>query len=461
VGTMNSQSQSPPPPPPPPKERIQQPQTVVGIYHSPLPSSPPMLAPTSPSQTPIRPPMHSREPTSTTKKSKLSALASSRASTISQSSRSFTLDDASVATYPALRPSPQSVVSLKSKAGSEYPPPSETSSATSSLVRRAIETAIKEEGKADDTKNRGVEKDSSSVSSLSSASTIKVSPKSQPHSPLTPTSTTTAGSKGPSKLALLAQAKAAQVQAQGQHFMPSPKRRTPSSSSPTAIQPLKGTHTEYLTPIANGSSATTAITTSYQSLNNLIPPSRSVPTTMTPMNPAALANPSPVTGTKLSKLASKSRKVLETQEEPPPPPPEAPVQLPPELPIFFPKSPRSRASPSAFASLLVDDTDPAKGASGVSRQSSRRDRDSKSTAGTGKSSSRRRLYPPPPEHILSSPTFTFDSPSPDDIVFNARKGTSLAQQMPRDAHAKSSTPPSVPRTSIRSSVPKVAAVKGA
>jgi len=47
-------------------------------------------------------------------------------------------------------------------------------------------------------------------------------------------------------------------------------------------------------------------------------------------------------------------------------------------------------------------------------------------------------------HVTNPPAFAFDVPSPDDMVFNARKGTSLSHQA--DARIKSGSP-TTPRSS--------------
>src|SRR5258708_32579838 len=69
------------------------------------------------------------------------------------------------------------------------------------------------------------------------------------------------------KLAKLAQAKSKQGGSGA------PKPNAASSTTPSTL--VGTSHTEYLTPIANGPTATTAITTSYQTLGNLLSPTKS------------------------------------------------------------------------------------------------------------------------------------------------------------------------------------------
>ncbi|KAH7916814.1 HBS1 N-terminus-domain-containing protein [Hygrophoropsis aurantiaca] len=362
----------------------------------------------------------------TVKKSKLSMLASSRASSASRSSRSSDLESTSIVTYPALRPAPESRLSLVSTAPSTVKPsntskslppkpPSTTSSSMSSHVRRAIQTAMELEDHDRKGRSNGGSKSVSSTSSTTS--TVKPpAPRSPPpHDSVAPVTSP----RPQSKLALLAQAKADAII----------KAKPPSSPPRELPQP----HTKYLTPIANGSTVTTAITTSYQSLHSLSTPSKQE---VVPLVPLASNE------ARQSKLAMKIKK---SQEKPSSQSSTAEEDMSalPVSPMFLPKASRSRASPSAFASLLIDDpltfVDPKDGhkepkygreelklmemyqasLSNSSRQSHSSD--------TGARSKRHRSKPVPP---VSGPPhgFAFDSPSPDDVVFNARRGTSLARQ---------------------------------
>ena len=95
----------------------------------------------------------------------------------------------------------------------------------------------------------------------------------------------------------------------------------------------------------------------------------------------------------------------------------------PTKPLFLPTG-EPNAKPSSFASVLLDEDE--------SRKKSHRKKD-------GSRKSRRDGEGVPimktAGHVTNPPPFAFDVPSPDDIVFNARKGTSLA-----DARIKSGSP---------------------
>lgn len=210
----------------------------------------------------------------------------------------------------------------------------------------------------------------------------------------------------PSKLAQLAQAKA--FQSQQSHWMP-PKRTAPAPQPGLTVHK---SHTEYLTPIANGATATTAITTTYQSLSDLGRPNRTEPATRSMHMFAPKHQKS-----KQSKLAMKSKRAQKSAE----PEPE-PVVVPLD-PIFLPTSPHSVAPPSAFASVLVhDELPPEDNKSSKSRESKDGSRSHKHR------SSRHHEVPLPPVSLVPVQTFAFDVPSPDDIVFNARRTTTLGQR---------------------------------
>lgn len=228
-----------------------------------------------------------------------------------------------------------------------------------------------------------------------------------------------------SKLARLAQAKAQEQSQTAQSAIP-------AYSPPALILPRS--HTEYLIPTANGSSATTAITTSYQSLGSLLtkdqsklPPSMQYPTSSGPKKPSE---------PKQSKLAMKSKSARTKVE----PEPEFYTTLSPvvDVPIFSPKTTRSRASPSAFASLLTDDDLPLPQVGDLSpphRHRSKAEREHKHRKERGDPEKVKRhkhkerdVVPLPPAPLPSLRGFAFDVPSPDDIVFNARRGTALGQR---------------------------------
>ncbi|KAJ6627522.1 hypothetical protein B0H10DRAFT_1779679, partial [Mycena sp. CBHHK59/15] len=339
------------------------------------------------------------------KKSKLAMLASSRAitsSTRSESSRSTGTDiSGSVKTYPNLRPTSMSLHPPKSVVSTSPP------SSTASHVRRAIQTALEmEAGDRDPTRAATTDSPRSPTINRPSAPT----PSKVPEMPSSSGSPSAA--RQPSKLALLAQAnKAARVA----------KPKIPTWTGPPR---LPEEHTEYLTPIANGPTVTTAITTSYHSLYSLTDPSRpprSAAPFVVPLPPSIDATaPADV---KKSKLAMKIKKVQEKNQPQPVP---AENSLPPSVPpIFLPKLTRSRAPPSAFASLLVDDPL-------LSEESDAEEVRRVSKPKKSKPQERRRhrskRHPPSRVPDFSGPTgFAFDGPSPDDIVLNARRDTSLAQ----------------------------------
>ncbi|KAI0069144.1 hypothetical protein BV25DRAFT_1818114 [Artomyces pyxidatus] len=422
------------------------------------------------------------------RRSKLSMLASSRAatsrvSTFTKSSRVSvgTVGTSSVLTYPALRPSSESELS--------FSPEDETvSSATSSIVRRAIQTALYQEavdrtaspqGKVD----KEVQHTGSEAKSSSSKSTLRAdnSPKERLSTSETATSYKTpasvskessayktAGStskesilkdsvsKEPSKLARLAQSK-------GKQTPWSPKPKHLRSPSPHSL--LHTTHTEYLTPIANGPTATTAITTSYQSLNHLQSPARSaLPPSYPPPSSTPTSSPEP----RQSKLAMKAKKAKVSPQD-------DRAYLPVPVPaIFVPESGRSRASPSTFASLLIERV-PLTSLEDKGERREKRDKPDRSSKERHRSRSRSRSRAHPhtsKEHKSPSsaeeaakprrsssktkarsakPTpplaplgpFAFDVPSPDDIVFNARKGTALGR-------SGASTPTAFPPSTVSS-----------
>ena len=354
----------------------------------------------------------------TAKQSKLSKLASSRAShtsRISTSSRTSAIDSSSsVTTYPALRPTSKSLQPGSSVAGSS----------TSSHVRRAIQAAIDLE-KAEDRSPTPTET-RQDVEAIS-VDCFKLPGRTGTTSPeLVSRKTPSVVSGRSSKLVSLAQSKA-QLAAQG-------FKRTSSPNTPKqAIQgiPLPPTRTEYLTPIANGPTATTAITTSYHSLFSLTSPKSPLSRSSVPLSSAGdqLVSLPPFTELKRSKLAMKIKKAHEkvpyvAQEDSP--------SIPALPPIFSPKSTRDHALPSKFASLLVDDTGTV----------SEKDR---SPIDKGKAKATTSQAPLPDDKVdrllrhkqrytslasgegPQSGTFAFDVPSPDDIVFNARRNTSLAK----------------------------------
>ncbi|CCM03373.1 uncharacterized protein FIBRA_05503 [Fibroporia radiculosa] len=524
-------------------------------YHEPAPSLTPSASRTPSSQPSLRsttapvphiesipdiPSLRTKKSTvqpASEKRSKLSTLASSRSSTRSSlstrsdASAADTVSDATVYTYPFLRPTSASIMSFDRDSTT-------SASSMSSHVRRAIQTALELEAvdRAESVEqSRGrlsppmaFPKKTSSVESPqplgavtspppprladlsqqpgpTSLSQVTKSTTTQsekfPTSPELPRSTpqllsptnplqslapsvprlpsaspprsvasphvsapelptipnvmrmpTSPPSQGrqPTKLAMLAQAKAQQGR-----WIPKPKKTVDSASEPALI--LHKSHTQYFDPIANGPTATTAITTSYQSLSSLLTPAQSAlpPSIVPPVRNTTEQSIKPTrTGneSKQSKLAMKSKTALKKPELDTSANEAQPVV---QHPMFVPQGSRTRASPSAFASLLTDDapliTLEEKGHSskgkGVERSGVHVEDLQLATTSEGskprRHSHRKRdsVLPSAPE---LSPTsgFAFDVPSPDDVVFNARRGTSLA---PRSLTASSSAPPAKER----------------
>ena len=363
-----------------------------------------------------------------------SRVASSKASSISQSSRtsSSTLATSSVRTYPALRPSSQSELSLTEGEGSL--------SATSSMVRQAIRTAMDQEAAdlsaiSPQKRDKEIQHDSTATSSSSSKSTARPISEMRDGSPnMFYTAVESPSSSRPaSKLAKLAQAKSKQ----GGLIVP--KLNTASSPSPSTL--VGTSHTEYITPIANGPTATTAITTSYQTLGNLLSPAQSaLPPSFPPAghNLSSPSSPEP----RQSKLAMKARKPhlkpgSSTEDD------IAYTSVPVHT-MFKPEGKRSRASPSTFASILLDGfpltSDEDKGHRKERREKLPRERRrghdrtntsplDDSIANVKPSSQKHKSSAVKAANMPLAPLgpFAFDVPSPDDAVFNARRGTSLAR----------------------------------
>lgn len=369
--------------------------------------------------------------TGTPKVSKLSILASSRAST--RSSRSSDLETTSVLTYPALRPTTESRLSFATTTAK--PPPSEktlpkapstTTSSMSLHVKQAIKTAMELEAH-DRERATKISRKKSGTSEASSVSTVKPTvPTSPPREaiPRVVRAEPETKARPQSKLAALAQAKAGA----NASFVPKFSKSPPSSPPKELPKP----HTQYFTPIANGATATTAITTSYQSLLSLSTPQTKEPAPVVQM---------PATEPKQSKLAMRIKKA---SEKPPPDPTptdhDASVVIP--SPLFLPKPDNPRASPSAFASLLLDDHliypspedkdthSPHKYGREVPKLVEVYEGDHSQSRSTLSLSDRRKSSRPRaalPEMTVPS-RFAFDVPSPDDIVFSARRGTPLAQR---------------------------------
>jgi hypothetical protein len=322
----------------------------------------------------------------------------------------------------------------------------------SSHVRRAIQTALELEADEASAPRRTTSTDViSKFPSIAPAPPPKspaqshqaASPPPPPIPPSVTAHTTHSAetkSRHTSKLAQLAQAKAQQ----GQRSWASKAQATKFDAPGFTIHK---SHTEYLTPIVNGPTATTAITTTYQTLGSLAQPKRSESSLAQGVEmfaPKASRGPGE---TKLSKLAMKSRslhKPVDFESEP------ELALLPLDQPMFTSLPSRARASPSAFASLLVEENlqDDDRRAAGKQRKDSRLTEERRSITEKPRRRTHKRREVPPAS-TSSSQSFAFDVPSPDDIVFNARRGTSLApRSMSTSTHLPQSTAPS---TTSRSS----------
>ncbi|KAJ2975249.1 hypothetical protein NUW54_g11763 [Trametes sanguinea] len=324
------------------------------------------------------------EPTGSEKKSKLSALASSRSSARSSvssvSAKSYITETASDITYPVLRPSAASMVSLLPDKRLPSRPSSMSQTSESSLptsvsrvVNEALQSAFaleamdREAAKEPTTLSIPTSRHPSAWTSTPSGTPdlppVALKSSSQVASTLSPSSSRSTwprtshhprlqrrvvvpppGSEQPqprqlSKLARLAQAK---VQEQTQ----AAKSKAQPSSQPGLILPRS--HTEYLIPTANGPTATTAITTTYQSLSNLLPKEQSkLPPSMryeAPPNPKRSPE-SPASprqsGQKQSKLAMKSKTARSKADSDHSIEPAISPVI--EVPIFSPKTVRTRA----------------------------------------------------------------------------------------------------------------------
>ncbi|KAH9963258.1 hypothetical protein BC827DRAFT_156110 [Russula dissimulans] len=407
------------------------PRGVFSPVDKPLPELPP---PSEPRHSLAQ----SQIPSDHPRQSKLSARASSRATTVSRSSRlsSSTLATSSVRTYPALRPSSESELSLLEE--------EDAPSIASSVVRQAIRTALNQEAAdhpsiSSQRQDKEVQHDSTAPSSSSSKSTPKPASEVQVGSPTmfytaVESPTTSSAERPASKLSKLAQAKSKQGGPGAS------KLKVARSPSPSTL--LRSSHTEYLTPIANGPTATTAITTSYQTLGSLMSPTQSaLPPSFPPAgyNSSSPSSPEP----KQSKLALKAKKSHpkhsgSTEDD------QAYIPVPVHT-MFKPEGNRSRASPSTFASILLDGlpltSDEDKGHRKERRDKSARERrrsHSRTTSTSPLDESKANVKASSPKHKHSAAKapkvplaplgpFAFDIPSPDDIVLNARRGTSLAR----------------------------------
>ncbi|KAF8665717.1 hypothetical protein AX16_000167 [Volvariella volvacea WC 439] len=378
------------------------------------------------------PPEADQPPPVPPKKSKLSSLASARsASTKSESTRGSGLTvTGSIKTYPVVRPSTRSAQPIDSAAHSDVISELESvPSSVASAINRAIQTAMQAEPPIPPTpqssRNSASTADSKGPITTTQSPAITSAPSTVSQTESQPSRS---AGKPLSKLAKLAQAKAESSRSH-QSLTPSNPLMAKIGTPPR----LPPERTEILTPVANGPTVTTAITTSYQSLYSLVDPSRPA---MIPALSVVPLSHGPVQDTQQSKLAQKIKKKYEKQASRPIP--ETELAASKDLPIFDPSLPsRSRASPSAFASVLLDDTlTPLPGKEKHAHKHSKdgkADGMAKAEGVSGRhhehkhrSRKHRSRLPSAPENP-SPHAFKFDEPSPDDIVFNARRGTSLAQ----------------------------------
>ena len=391
--------------------------------------------------------------------SKLSKLASSRASSVStrtESSRSSgTFVTGSIKTFPALRPSaqserpPSSVVSSKDLPPIPSQSPTPIPSAPSSIIQRAIQTALELEAvDRDATPKSSPLRPPSEPSDRSETPTPNLQPANISSNSEEPSVSPT---RPLSKLALLTQQKAEGGSRPSTLQRLSTPPQSSSQSRPlsklamlaqqkvdaTRVPKLPKTSTEYLTPIANGSSVTTAITTSYQSLYSLTDPSRSNVIPKLNVVPLQLSTEAPTpTNHRPSKLAMKIKRAGEKSTAAPESPPEEPI-MPPLLPLFQSKSTHACASPSAFASVLVldslhihQDQSTTNDVHGGYKHKKEKVSVGKTVRDGSTNSHPHRLHK---SKHADSPTydtedlapFAFDVPSPDDLVLNARKGSGL------------------------------------
>lgn len=266
--------------------------------------------------------------------------------------------------------------------------------------------------------------------------------------------------KQPSKLALLAQAKASQSKSVKNNantkavaLKPSPKTVDPD----IGVIPEPGQqYTRYLEPIANGDTVTTAITYSYESLRTLTNPSR--PNVGTP-HVVSLDEATAGGGKKPSKLAAKARKQKEESQLKALPLTEENIALVPDAPaIFLPTKTMSRATPSAFATVLVEDPVALKQKRREEKHQHRRQKskDSEATTvhivsavvgGNGDGNDRRVKKSFVPDFSTPS-AFDFKEPSRDDVVLRAREGTTLSGRH-KDKAPQSPTSPTFSRTSVK------------
>ncbi|KAJ8522995.1 hypothetical protein ONZ45_g508 [Pleurotus djamor] len=370
------------------------------------------------------------QPGSSPKKSKLAMLASSRAGkhSAAKSDASSSISTAlsgTIRTFPVLRPTsqsirpPSSVASSVTQSAPKESPLSPDSSIHSSVVDRAIAAAMAL-GEMDSNAPSSPQQPTEGVADQ----LPKPTPTPSSPAPPTPLPKSPASTRPPSKLALLAQSKAASSAS-----LPKSAANIPVKlSTKKAIALLPKEHTELLTPTANGPTATTAITTSYQSLFSLTDPSR--PRTIPPLKvvPFDAARPVEAGETKSSKITMKIRRAHEKQNAPLSPAQEAVEPAPP-----------------AVSPLFKGNTTPQVHKHKERTEGRRRAHKADDKGGDEhREHSRRRAYLSPVPDLAMPFGFTFDGPSPDDIVLKARKA---AREREKAAKLASKTATSSAQTS--------------
>ncbi|KIY72986.1 hypothetical protein CYLTODRAFT_285889 [Cylindrobasidium torrendii FP15055 ss-10] len=284
------------------------------------------------------------------------------------------------------------------------------SSASGSTIRTA--TPIRSPTQLSSTPPTLPPKDHRPVTAASTtSSSVTTSPSSSPKQ-----------AKQPSKLALLAQAKAQAKSASPQKLKPVQHIVDPDIGE---IPEAGKQYTKYLDPVANGDAVTTAVTYSYESLRTLTSPSRrpSGAPHVVSLDEAEAA------GKKTSKLAAKARNKKTV-------PVSAAVAeekirlVAGGSPEMFAAPSAKPAKPSAFAEVLATEDGRSVVSWGTGSTSSRTRAKSSSTTtihigdGSQSGKSKRRFVP-----AFTTPTaFDFSEPSRDDIVQRAREGTTLGSR---------------------------------
>lgn len=369
--------------------------------------------------------------TSTPKMSKLASLANSRSGGKSKSnseasasleSASFH-DSGSAATFPALHPSqssrpPSNLQQIANASATSITPPSDK--LQYSANRATMATMMTTTDSHQEPKRPHAPTPTQGSRPVVQMTPPTVTPSAPVSTKSTPPNVVVPSARLPSKLALLAQAKAS-----------SP---IPKPSQPKVLGPPHA-HTEYLRPTSNTSVMTTAITTYIQTPDNMLALSRAE---LPPSYPPPLSSSASQTGSKMSKLAAKSKKsqfkATSTSSDA--------IDVQPSSMLINPIyrgdfRGSSRALPSAFASILVDENLNLMDRKGHTDSSM--DLDEKQRRKAAKLA----LLPSHLTPSSHSSNLAFNGPSPDDIVMNARHGTAFGK---RTSLKSSSSQPSTRKT---------------